>query len=217
MSNSSSSSDHASGGSAAGTTSSQSGSSSSQGSGSSAGGSSSQGSSSAAGGSSSAGSSGSGAKKGGGGDGSTTKKMDKPKAVVVFELDGNPYALDAALTREVVPIEKLVPVPLAAAPISGLFVLRGASVALVDTFVLFGMGRSRKQSIALVLESGHVALCALTVDRVAGVQPYDESGFTPANKAHDAAQIAGVLATDYGLVTLLDTSVLTRSLERLRP
>src|SRR5687768_6740409 len=49
-----------------------------------------------------------------------------------FWLGEHCYGLQTALVGEVVTVEALTPVPLAPAPVRGLFNLRGAPVALVD-------------------------------------------------------------------------------------
>jgi purine-binding chemotaxis protein CheW len=140
-------------------------------------------------------------------------------SVVCFALDGKAYAIDVAVVREVVRVDKLIPVPRTPAAIVGAFALRGATVALVDTRILFGIdgGAGAPAAMALVIARGHRVLCGLTTDQVIGVVPFSEAKFTPAVRGREPPQIAGFLLDDRGgLLTVLDTSTIVHALERLR-
>ena len=138
-------------------------------------------------------------------------------SLVCFTLSGNSYALDVAVVREVVGVDKLLPVPNTPAPIVGAFALRGATLALVDTRVLFGLDAGSARTTALVIARGHRTLCGLTIDRVVGVARFDAAAFTPAMRGREPAQIAGFMSDERGgLMTVLDTHTIVQSLERLR-
>ena len=140
-----------------------------------------------------------------------------PDSVVCFLLAGKPYALDVAVVREVVSIDKLLPVPRTPAAIVGAFALRGATVALVDTRILFGLDASAAATTALVVARGHRTICGLTIDRVLGVTPFTDAKFTPAVRGREPPQVAGFMADERGaLLTVLDTATIVRSLEGLR-
>lgn len=139
------------------------------------------------------------------------------ESYVSFAVGTHAYGVDVAIVREVVTIDRQLAVPGAPAPVVGVFAVRGATIALVDTQVLFGIGRSTRHDRALVIASGHRTYCGLTVDHVSEVSPFLPAHFTPAVPGRDAPEIAGYLATEgAALITLLDTNVLIRSLERLR-
>src|SRR5262249_47062128 len=118
---------------------------------------------------------------------------------------------------EVVSIDKLLPVPRTPPAIVGAFPLRGATVALVDTRVLFGLASTAAATTALVVARGHRTICGLTIDRVLGVSRFAAASFTPAGAGREPPQIAGLMADERGtLVTVLDTATFMHSLESLR-
>jgi purine-binding chemotaxis protein CheW len=138
-------------------------------------------------------------------------------SVVCFSIAGKSYALDVAVVREVVSIDKLLPVPRTPAAIVGAFALRGATVALVDTRILFGLDATTAATTALVVARGHRTICGLTIDRVMGVFPFIAAKFTPAVRGREPPQIAGFMQDERGaLLTVLDTPTIMHSLESLR-
>jgi len=138
-------------------------------------------------------------------------------SVVCFSVAGKPYALDVAVVREVITIDKLLPVPRTPAPIVGAFALRGATVALVDTRILFGLEAATAATTALIVVRGHRTICGLTIDRVMGVARFVEAKFTPAVRGREPPQIAGFMSDERGgLLTVLDTSTILQSLDSLR-
>jgi len=138
-------------------------------------------------------------------------------SIVCFAIAGKVYALDVAVVREVVAIDKLFPVPNTPAPIVGAFALRGATLALVDTRILFGLDAAGALGTALVIARGHRTICGLTIDRVLGVVRFAEATFTPAVRGREPPQVAGFMSDERGgLLTVLDTSTIVQSLERLR-
>jgi len=138
-------------------------------------------------------------------------------SVVCFAIAGKLYAIDVAVVREVVSIDRLLPVPRTPAPIVGAFALRGATVALVDTRILFGLDAAIPATTALIVVRGHRTVCGLTVDRVLGVARFVETRFTPAVRGREPPQIAGFMSDEAGgLLTVLDTSTILQSLENLR-
>jgi purine-binding chemotaxis protein CheW len=145
---------------------------------------------------------------------SSTAGLD---SVVCFVVDGKSYAIDVAVVREVVTIDKVIPVPRAAPAILGVFALHGATVALVDTRIVFGLAPGPAATTALVVARGHRTICGMTIDRVLGVTRFTEASFTPAVRGREPPQIAGFMADERGaLVTVLDTSIMVHALEGLR-
>lgn len=138
-------------------------------------------------------------------------------SVVCFVVDGKSYALDVTVVREVVSIDKVLPVPRTAPAIIGVFAMHGATMALVDTRIVFGLPPAPTATTALVVARGHRAICGITIDRVIGVTRFSEATFTPAVRGREPPQIAGFMADERGaLVTVLDTSILMHALEALR-
>jgi chemotaxis signal transduction protein len=138
-------------------------------------------------------------------------------SVVWFSLDGKSYGLDVAVVREVVSVDRLIPVPRTPAAIIGAFALRGATVALVDTRIVFGLDATTSATTALVVARGHRTICGLTIDHVIGVAPFVDAAFTPAVRGREPPLVAGFLPDERGgLLTVLDASTLVHSLECLR-
>ena len=138
-------------------------------------------------------------------------------SLVWFSLAGKSYGLDVAVVREVVTIDRLLPVPRTPPAIIGAFALRGATVALVDTRLLFGLDAASSATTALVVARGHRTICGLTIDHVIGVSPLADASFIPAVRGREPPQIAGVVPDGLGgLLTVLDTSTILQSLESLR-
>ena len=138
-------------------------------------------------------------------------------SVVCFAIAGKHYALDVAIVREVVSIDRLLPVPQTPAPIVGAFALRGATVALVDSRILFGLDAAIPAATALIVSRGHRTVCGLTVDRVVGVERFVETRFTPAVRGREPPQIAGFMSDERGgLLTVLETTTILQSLDNLR-
>jgi purine-binding chemotaxis protein CheW len=138
-------------------------------------------------------------------------------SVVWFSLDDRSYGLDVAVVREVVSIDRLLPVPRTPAAIIGAFALRGATVALVDTRILFGLDATTSATTALVVARGHRTICGLTIDRVIDVAPFVQTKFTPAVRGREPPLVAGFMSDERGgLLTVLETSTLVHSLEGLR-
>jgi chemotaxis signal transduction protein len=137
-------------------------------------------------------------------------------AVVVFDLGVQRYALAATATREVVPVEKLLPVPKTFDAVLGLFPLRGAALALIDTSRLLGLENAGGTKQALVLVKGETALCGLTVDNVVGVVRIDASTFTPGDQSREPGVLGFLSTPQAGTFTLLDTKLVLQRIDALR-
>ena len=110
-----------------------------------------------------------------------------------------------------------MPVPRTPAPVAGVFALRGATVALVNARILFGLDSPDGHDAALIIARGHRTICGLTVDGVLGVARFLEARFTAATPGREPPQVAGFMPDERGgLLTVLDASVIVTSLERLR-
>jgi chemotaxis signal transduction protein len=137
--------------------------------------------------------------------------------LVCFSISGRSYALDVALVREVVTVGTVFPVPQAPAPVAGVFSLRGATVALVDTNTLLGITAEPSRATALVIVRNHQTVCALTIDRVLGVTRYEESHFIHADPEREPPEVLGFMPDERGgLLTVLDSSLILGALNRLR-
>lgn len=106
---------------------------------------------------------------------------DELVQLCAFRVGGEEYAIDIMRIREIVPPQKVTPVPRAPEFIEGVVNLRGAIVPVVDLRKRFGLpatppGRTTKLVIALVARR----LVGLLVDRVAEVVRLPRSELKPA-------------------------------------
>lgn len=147
---------------------------------------------------------------------STAAPLAMDQGLLCFTLSGRIYGLDVSVVREVIPVKQVIPVPRVPRPIAGIFVLRGATVALVNTEILFGMDSGVLPQNALIIVRGHRVICGLAVESVQGVIPFDGQAFTAAVVGQDPAQVAGYMSLPTALLTVLDATTIINSLERLR-
>jgi purine-binding chemotaxis protein CheW len=139
------------------------------------------------------------------------------ESLVCFTIANRSYALDVALVREVVAVSAVFPVPKMPAPVLGVFSLRGATVALIETSLLLGLGAGGEPAAALVVVRNHQTVCGLTIDRVIGVSRFIERNFIPADAGHEPPEVIGFMPDERsGLVTVLDAGVVLSALNRLR-
>lgn len=134
---------------------------------------------------------------------------------LVFRLDDDRYALDAAAIAEVLPMVALTPVPLAPAGVAGLFDHRGAAVPAIDLSALLLRRPARLAlSTRIVLvryPDGRAGdhLLGLIAERATGTLRADPSAFTQSGIDNAEAPYLGpVLADAEGLVQRVDARAL---------
>lgn len=145
-------------------------------------------------------------------------------SVVCFAIGGVAHALDVAVVREVVSVDKLVAVPRTPPAIMGVFALRGAVVALVDTRILLALAgppsappAGAAALPALVIARGHRPLCGLTIDRVIGVMKLADAELAPALPGREPPRGVRLILDEHDdPIIVLDAATLVHSLERLR-
>jgi chemotaxis signal transduction protein len=139
------------------------------------------------------------------------------ESLVCFVVNNRTYGIDVDLVREVVTVGTIFPVPNAAPAIAGVFSLRGATVALVDTSLLLALEGGDQREIALIVVRNHQAVCGLTIDRVVGVTRFVQTNFIPADLEREPAQVVGFMPDERGgRLTVLDSTVILDALTRLR-
>ena len=148
---------------------------------------------------------------------STTPPGTAIESLVCFMLANRAYALDVTLVREVVNVGTVFPVPNAAAPIAGVFSLRGATVALVDTSRLLALQTSDSRALGLVISRQHQTVCAITIDRVIGVTRFVQGNFIVGDPEREPPEVVGFMPDERaGLVTVLQSSAVLAAIDRLR-
>jgi chemotaxis signal transduction protein len=148
-------------------------------------------------------------------------------SLCAFWLGEHCYGLETALVGEVMTVDALAPVPLAPAPVRGLFNLRGTPVALLDLSRVLELPelmpveepRPGKPLVALVLRNQRL-LVGLLIRRMEMVIPRGRGTFSPPGvSAAEHPIVAGFLELSErsGLtVTVLDPEALLDRLDRLK-
>jgi len=144
-----------------------------------------------------------------------------------FWLGDHCYGLETALVGEVVTVDAVTPVPMAPAPVRGLFNLRGVPVALVDLAQVLELSdasvvdetRAGRPMVALVLRTEGLVVGLLirrmemVITRGRGTISYPE-----ATEAEHPVVASFLELTDRGgiTITVLDSQALLGRLDRLK-
>jgi purine-binding chemotaxis protein CheW len=149
------------------------------------------------------------------------------QSLCAFWLGEQCYGLETALVGEVMTVDALAPVPLAPAPVRGLFNLRGTPVALLDLSRVLELPdpmpveepRPGKPLVSLVLRTERL-LVGLLIRRMEMVITRGRGTFSPPEAgAAEHPIVAGFLQlpdrSDL-TVTVLDPEALLARLDRLR-
>jgi chemotaxis signal transduction protein len=144
-----------------------------------------------------------------------------------FWLGEHCYGLQTALVGEVVTVDALTPVPLAPAPVRGLFNLRGAPVALVDLARVLELNdaavaedpRAGRPLVALVLRTESLFV-GLLIRRMEMVITRGRGSLSPPEaSATEHPVVAGFLELPDRPelpITVLDSAALLARLDRLK-
>jgi len=142
-----------------------------------------------------------------------------------FWLGEQCFAIAAGVVGEVVPVEALTPVPLAAQAVRGLFNLRGTPVAALDLGLALALPdvpsiegpRPGHPLTALVIRSGDLIAGAL-IRRMEVVIPAGRGRFRPRGESpEESLLVAGFLEfADHLVITVLAADELIERLTTLR-
>ena len=127
--------------------------------------------------------------------------------IVIFELAGDQYALEARLVREVALAPDVTPVPAAPAVLVGVMNLRGEVLAVLDPRPLLGMSPHNTVAVRptiLILGTGQ-AECGLLVDHAFDVTTLPRTDLHPPPVGHNGLVRA---ITTAGLALLDGTALL---------
>lgn len=112
--------------------------------------------------------------------------LERTDSYVVFQLEGESYALEVARVREVLDVAALTRVPGGARSLCGLYNLRGQVVPVWNLRVPFGLGgeifQERAPSVLMVEQEdgGAGRVAGLMVDRVSDVLDFLPEDIQPA-------------------------------------
>lgn len=143
--------------------------------------------------------------------------------VLLFELDGERYAIDARQVVEVLPILQTRPVPNAPAAVHGVFDFRGTPVPVVDVsnLVLSRPTRRRLSSRMVLVRDGEgndARLVGLLMERATETARRAREDFGPPPVPGERAPyIAGVATDPNGMLRLIDVNRLAAACVPRRP
>jgi purine-binding chemotaxis protein CheW len=137
------------------------------------------------------------------------QKEKQERNIVVFRLNGTPFALDIQNVQEIVQQSDIVSVPGAPPFILGIVNLRGRIMAVVDTKRLLGIGETSTDKVLVMVAQIDEHLVGFTVDEVEQVARIASDAVEPVSNlisSEKARKIEGVLRLGGKLVLLLDAN-----------
>ncbi len=140
------------------------------------------------------------------------------KQIVAFSIGPETYGVDIGSIREIIPSQRIVPVPRAPEYVEGIINLRGRIIPVLDLRKHFGLSEAEKgsdQRIILV-ESGSESI-GVVVDAVSSVLHVPESSIEVPVEVivgPDIEYIQGIAKMEEGLVVLVDLTRLISDAER---
>jgi purine-binding chemotaxis protein CheW len=137
------------------------------------------------------------------------QKEKQERNIVVFRLNGTPFALDIQNVQEIVQQSDIVSVPGAPPFILGIVNLRGRIMAVVDTKRLLGIGETSTDKVLVMVAQIDEHLVGFTVDEVEQVARIASDAVEPVSNlisSEEARKIEGVLRLGGKLVLLLDAN-----------
>lgn len=133
---------------------------------------------------------------------------NKERQIVAFSLGQETYGVDIGQVREIIPIQKIVPVPRAPEFVEGIINLRGKVIPVLDLRKHFGFEKKEPnpaQKIVLT-ESGGESI-GVIVDSVSSVLRIAQDSIEPPAAVITGDQIEyikGIAKVDDSLIVLLD-------------
>lgn len=140
------------------------------------------------------------------------------RQIVAFSLGQETYGVDIASVREIIPIQKIVPVPRAPDFVEGIINLRGRIVPVLDLRKQFGFEEKKgdpNQRIVLV-EAGQDSI-GVIVDSVSSVLGISEGSIEPAATVvvgNEIEYIQGIAKVGEELIVLLDLTRIISDAEK---
>ncbi|MCC6037168.1 MAG: chemotaxis protein CheW [Armatimonadetes bacterium] len=137
------------------------------------------------------------------------QKEKQERNIVVFRLNGTPFALDIQNVQEIVQQSDIVSVPGAPPFILGIVNLRGRIMAVVDTKRLLGIGETSTDKVLVMVAQIDERLVGFTVDEVEQVARIASDAVEPVSNlisSEETRKIEGVLRLGGKLVLLLDAN-----------
>jgi purine-binding chemotaxis protein CheW len=148
----------------------------------------------------------------------TRSPSGEERQIVAFSLGQETYGVDIASVREIIPIQKIVPVPRAPQFVEGIINLRGRVIPVLDLRKQFGFEEKKgdpNQRIVLV-EAGQESI-GVIVDSVSSVLRIAEDSIEPAAAVvvgDEIEYIQGIAKVGTELIVLLDLTRIISDAEK---
>ena len=135
-------------------------------------------------------------------------KKNDDRQIVAFSLGSETYGVDISQVGEIIPIQKIVPVPRAPEFVEGIINLRGKVIPVLDLRKHFGFEKKeRDEEQKIVLAESHGESIGVIVDSVSSVLRIQEDSIEPPAsviKGEGVDYIAGICKMNSSLIVLLD-------------
>lgn len=152
---------------------------------------------------------------------SATEESTRPQSLQLacFLLAGDVYAVDIMRIKEIVPMQRVRPVPRAPRFVCGVINLRGAVLPVVDLRERFGMGESDAGvDRRIIITSVAGRLVGLIVDAVTEILKIEPGGLVRVPsllKRRDTAYVHGIAMADGEMVLVLNLDRILTSEETI--
>ena len=126
--------------------------------------------------------------------------------VLEFELDGNPYGINVAKIKEIIPYQRVTPVPNAHPSIEGIFMPRDTMITAIDLKNCLQRGVSKEGGLFIITSFNKLDI-AFHVDQVRGIHRVSwENIIKPGATVSSAEESisTGVVKIDDRLIIILD-------------
>lgn len=142
----------------------------------------------------------------------------KERQVVAFTLGSETYAVDIGKVREIIPIQKIVPVPRAPDFVEGIINLRGRVIPVLDLRKHFGFEKKPfDPSQKIILTEVDDENIGVIVDSVASVLRIPEDAIEPPASViigQEIHYIQGIAKLGQNLIVLLDLTRIISDAEK---
>lgn len=148
----------------------------------------------------------------------TKRETGHERQIVAFCLGSETYGVDIQKVREIIPIQKIVPVPRAPDFVEGIINLRGKVIAVLDLRKHFGFEKKEptpEQRIVLTESDGE--RIGVIVDSVSSVLRISENSIEPPASViagDEVDYIQGIAKVNDSLIVLLDLTRIISDAER---
>ena len=134
--------------------------------------------------------------------------------VLEFELDGNPYGINVAKIKEIIPYQKVTPVPNSHPSIEGIFMPRDAMITVIDLKKCLGLPETDEKGLFIITNFNKLNV-AFHVDEVIGIHRVSwENIIKPDStiQGRDGSTATGVIKMNDKLVVILDFESIVSSI-----